>query len=95
MRYKEMKKKAMVMVTVALLAMPSAMGQIIYTEEDEGLHLRDGSSSPSFGIMVPLQNSNLDQWKLGLVPVGDGLLLLAGLGGAYLLKKKMKVKSEK
>lgn len=70
-----------------LLAVQSAIGQIIVLEEDEGLHPRAGSSSSEFGVMVPLQNSNLDQFEMEYVPLGDGLLLLVGLGGGYLLKK--------
>lgn len=86
-----MKKRTIVIITIILMAVQTSMGQIIYTSEDEGTHLRSGSTDVnSFGVMVPLQNSNLDQWKMEIVPLGDGLLLLVGLGGAYLLKKRRK-----
>lgn len=86
-----MRKRTTVFVICILMAVQSVMGQIIYTQEDQGAHLREGGSTPSFGVMVPLQNVQYDQWKLEYVPIGDGLLLLVGLGGAYLLKKKKKV----
>ena len=85
-----MKKRICVIVTVFLMAIQSVMGQIIYTQEDVGTNLRAGAGDPGFGVMVPLQNSDLDQYKENLVPLGDGLLFLAGLGGAYLFKKKKK-----
>ena len=81
-----MRKKTIVIATIILMAVQSAMGQIIYTSEDEGTHLRGGKSS--FGVMVPLQNVQYDQWKFTEVPISDGLLLLVGLGGAYLLRKR-------
>ena len=85
-----MRKRTCVIVIVLLMVAQSVMGQIIYTQEDVGTNLRAGGKSDQFGVMVPLQNSNLDQYQEFYVPLGNGLLLLAGLGGAYLLKKKKK-----
>ena len=82
-----MNKRTIIIATILLMAVQSVMGQIIYTREDQGTHLREGGKG-ELGVMVPLQNVEYDQWKLEYVPVGDGLLLLVGLGGAYLLKKK-------
>lgn len=86
--FKAMNKKLLIILFAIVLSIGSAFGQIIYTDEDQGLHPRAGSSNPDLGVMVPLQNSNLDQWKEEYVPLADGLLLLVGMGGAYLLKKK-------
>ena len=83
-----MNKKLLIILFAIVLSIGSAFGQIIYTDEDQGLHPRSGSSDPGLGVMVPLQNSNLDQWKEEYVPLADGLLLLVGMGGAYLFKKK-------
>lgn len=83
--FQDMKKRTIIIATIILMAIQTAMGQIIYTPEDHGTNLREGGN---FGVMVPLQNTNTDQWKIQYVPVGNGLLLLVGLGGAYLLQKK-------
>lgn len=83
-----MRKRTIVFVAVFLMTVLSVRGQIIYTSEDDGTHLRGGSKDPGFGVMVPLQNLQNDQWIQTTVPLGEGLLLLVGLGGAYLLKKR-------
>lgn len=82
-----MKKRTIIFLATLLLAIGNSFGQIIYTQEDQGTHLRQEKSG-EFGVMVPLQNVNYDQFKMEMVPVGDGILLLLGLGGAYLLKKR-------
>lgn len=88
-----MKKLCSILVIILSLNITPLFGQMILTEEDAGLNPRAGSSDPSsFGVMVPIQNVNYDQWEY--LPLGNGLLLLAGLGGAYLLKKKRSQKTE-
>ena len=76
-----MKKRTLVIVTILLLAVKSMSGQIIFTEEDQSINRTEG-----FGVMVPMQNTNLDQYTLEVVPLGDAWLLLVGLGGAYLIR---------
>lgn len=76
-----MKKRTFVIVTILLLAVKSMSGQIIFTEEDQSINRTEG-----FGVMVPMQNTNLDQYTLEVVPLGDAWLLLVGLGGAYLIR---------
>ena len=83
-----MKKRTIVITALLLMFVGVSFGQIIYTDEDQGTHLRQTDESGSFGVMVPLQNVNYDQWKMMMAPMGDGLLVLIGLGGAYLLKKR-------
>ena len=75
-----------------LLAVSTAFGQIVLTAEDQGLNPRVGSSSPELGVMVPMQNTNLDQYTEGLVPLGEGWLLLAFLGAAWGTGKKLRDK---
>lgn len=86
--FRIMRKRTIIFVSIILMAIQTAMGQIIYTQEDQGTHLREGGSTPDFNVMVPLQNVNMDQFKTSSIPLSDGVLLLVGLGGAYLLKKK-------
>jgi hypothetical protein len=83
-----MKKRTIIFLALLLLAIGNSFGQIVFTSEDQGTHLRQQTEGGTFGVMVPLQNVNYDQFKLEMVPVGDGILLLLGLGGTYLLKKR-------
>lgn len=82
-----MKKRCYILIII-LLGFTPLFGQMILTSEDAGLNSRSGSSSTDLGVMVPMQNSNLDQFQQSYVPLTEGLVLLAGLGGMYLLKKK-------
>lgn len=83
-----MKKRTIIFLALLLLAIGNSFGQIVYTPEDQGTHLRQQTEGGTLGVMVPLQNVTYDQFKLEMVPVGNGILLLLGLGGAYLLKKR-------
>ena len=89
--YRDMKKLCCVILITLSLSFTPLFGQMILTEEDAGLNPRAGSST-SFGVMVPIQNVNYDQWEY--LPLGNGALLLVGLAGGYLLKKNRRRKSE-
>lgn len=79
-----MRKRFFVILTALLMGMVSAQGQIVYIEdEDQGHHPRGVVESP-VNIIVPMQDINTDQY----LPLGEGWLLLVGLGGCYLLKKR-------
>lgn len=80
-----MKQRIIVVAAMLLMAVGSSFGQIILTSEDPSGHRVEDEN---FTTMVPLQNVNIDQYQLNAVPLGSGWLLLAGLGGAYLLKKR-------
>lgn len=87
-----MKKLCFILVIILSLNITPLLGQMILTEEDAGLNPRAEAAMPTPDIMVPLQNVDYDQWVY--VPLGNGLLLLVGLGGAYFLKKKSSHKTE-
>ncbi len=70
------------------MACGPAMSQIFIMDDD--VNNRGELPSGSFGVMVPEQNVNYDQF----VPVDGGVLLLAGLAGAYLFGKRRKHKNE-
>lgn len=85
---KYMRNKIVAILTVLLFTTGITQAQVFIMDEDLGDNSRIGGSS--FVIPpVPYQGADLDEY----VPLEEGLLLLAGLGGAYLLKKRKKEKS--
>lgn len=86
----KMKKSIVIIITALLIGCFKPLSaQIIYTEEDAGLNPR-AQAQGDFNVMVPMQGVSVDQWKI--TPLGNGFLLLAGMGGAYLLMRKRKEK---
>ena len=79
-----MKKLIIAITAVLTLATAPAMAQVFL--DDEAAHSdRLGNDAPNYPY-VPEQNVNYDQYA----PVGGGVLLLAGLAGAYLVGKRRK-----
>ncbi len=68
-----------------MLAVGPAIGQVIITEGDNN-HNRGEQNAEEVSVMVPGQGLDVDQWKIA--PLGNGVLLLAGLGAAYLLRRR-------
>ena len=84
-----MKKRIIAITTLMLMAVVPAMSQVFVLEEDEWNNNKRGRLSENdFGVMVPRENVEYDQWKQA--PAGEGIMLLAGLAGAYLLGKRKK-----
>ena len=81
-----MKKKLIAIVAVLLMTVGSAFSQVILTDEDVNHNRAQGTIPENFGVMVAGQGLAMDQYKY--TPLGSGVLLLAGLGAAYLIKKK-------
>ena len=82
-----MKKRILTIVAALTMAITPAMAQI-FIEDDEWSDNRVQKSEEEFGVMVPKENVDYDQWKY--TPVGEGVVLLAGLGLAYLVGKRKK-----
>ena len=80
-----MKKLIMTIAIATMMAVP-AMAQIFLDDEDLNNRGNGASTTEGLGVMVPEQNVTYDQY----VPVGEGILLLAGLAGAYLVGKRKK-----
>jgi len=83
-------------VTMAFMGMMAltlcpvrVMSQVFLTQEDMENSLR-AQAPEEFVIPVPYEGGDLDQY----LPLGDGLLLLAGLGSCYLLKKRKKERQQ-
>lgn len=83
-----MKKRIFALVTVLFMAVMPAMSQVFLTEEEMWESSRAEVDAEYIGNMVPMEDVVIDQWKH--VPLGNGLLLLAGMGAAYQLGKRKK-----
>ena len=83
---KRMMKKTVVLLTVLFMAVVPLKAQIFIADDEFEGTMRLAESE--YVLVVPNQSSDADQY----LPLGDGVLLLAGLGGAYLLKKRNKKK---
>lgn len=82
-----MKKKIIAIATLMMMAVVPAMSQVFM--DDEELNQNRGEmTDKEFGVMVPKTNVEYDQWKY--TPMGEGIVLLAGLAGAYLIGKRRK-----
>lgn len=79
-----MKKRIITIAALMLMAVVPAMSQVFILEDNEWNNKRTGSDSPN--QWFPEQNVSYDQ----SVPAGEGIMLLAGLAGAYLLGKRKK-----
>ena len=79
-------KKILTIVIVVLLSLTThtAYSQIFLMDFDQGENPR--VESEDMWLIIPIEGLESDQY----VPIGDSILLLAGLGGAYLLAKKKK-----
>lgn len=81
---KMMKRIAMTMMVMMLFASKPLNAQVfILDEEFEG---QERVEYDDWGLIVPYQGGDLDQY----LPLGDGVLALGLLGGAYLLAKRKK-----
>ena len=78
------RKKMMALMAAMLLTAGSCMAQIFITDEDQDG--RKTVSQDEFTVMVPTLDKPNDQY----LPVGSGLLIMTGLGAAYLLGKRRK-----
>ena len=81
----KMKKLVLVLSVLLMVSAPLKAQVFIMDDEYEG-NLRNGESMSDvdWDLLVPNQALDSDQY----LPLGDGWLLLLGLGGAYLLKKR-------
>lgn len=81
-----MKKRILTIVAALMMAITPAMAQVFITDEEAWEHVRSEVDKPTLNVIIPLQDVEYDQY----LPLGDGLLVLAGMGAAYLLGKRKK-----
>ena len=79
---KNMRNKIVVILTVLLFTTGITQAQVFIMDEDVEGNIRLGERE--FVVPVPYQGGDLDEY----VPLDSCWLLLAGMGGAYLLKKR-------
>ncbi|MBQ6101687.1 MAG: hypothetical protein IJK36_08910 [Bacteroidales bacterium] len=82
-----MKKKVLAIAAALMMATAPAMAQVFIMEEDDYNGKRQNTPSGQLSVDLPgIYNSGEDWYT----PVGEGLLVLAGLAGAYLVGKRRK-----
>lgn len=81
-----MKKRIITIAAALMMATAPAMAQVFIMDEDE--YQGNRAAGPGPDAMIPMQNYHNDQY----IPVGEGVFVLAGLAGAYLLGKRRKEK---
>ena len=87
LRIKKTMVVAALMMVLALTMHPVEVRcQIFLTDEDMETNLRDPKDG--FVVPVPYQGGDADEY----LPLGNGVLVLTALGGAYLLSKRKKSK---
>lgn len=79
-----MKKKLLATATVLMMMAAPAMAQVFLDDDDLQGNTRDGNST-SMLVDNPTIYDSGEDWY---VPVGEGIMVLAGLAGAYLLGKR-------
>lgn len=77
------------MMALALLLTPMKGRSQVFLDEEDDDSPRIAVSEVTF-LIVPLQGIDSDQ----TTPLGDGLLLLGGMGAAYLFAKRKKKERE-
>ena len=84
------KRVLMMALLMCLMVSPiltdHAYAQVFISDEE----YNNNRANVTEGELVPILPQNLEVDWIEPAPLGEGLLLLAGLGGAYLLNKKRK-----
>lgn len=79
---KTFKGIVIVIVSLLVLLVGSAKAQIFLQDFDQTDNPR--AKADDYGFIIGIQGTDADQY----LPLGDGLFVLVGLGGAYLLKNR-------
>lgn len=85
---KTIKTITIVVISLLLLVAGAAKAQIFLSDFDQGENPR--VETDEYGLIIGYQGGDLDQY----VPLGDGLLLMVGLGAAYLMSKRNRNREE-
>lgn len=85
-RIKNSIKRFIVVIGLLLVMTCPVQAQVFIMDEDMEGNIRLGETE--FVVPVPYQGTDWDEY----LPLGDGVMLLTALGGAYLLRKRKKSK---
>ena len=83
-KHTAMKKRIVTILLALFMGAVPTMAQVFIMEDDESMSPRDPESAITFNVIVASQDVANDQF----VPLGEGILLLSGLAGAYLLRRR-------
>ena len=84
-----MKKRIIAMAAALMMATAPAMAQVFIMEEDDYNGKRQNTPSGQLSVDLPGIYNSGEDW---FTPVGEGIFVLAGLAGAYLIGKRRKEK---
>ena len=82
-----MKKRIIAIAAALMMATAPAMAQVFIMEEDDYNGKRQNTPSGQLSVDLPGIYNSGEDW---FTPVGEGIFVLAGLAGAYLLGKRRK-----
>ena len=82
-----MKKRIIAIAAALMMATAPAMAQVFIMEEDDYNGMRAGENSSQLSVDLPGIYNSGEDW---FTPVGEGIFVLAGLAGAYLVGKRRK-----
>ena len=82
-----MKKRIIAMAAALMMATAPAMAQVFIMEEDDYNGKRQNTPSGQLSVDLPGIYDSGEDW---FTPVGEGIFVLAGLAGAYLVGKRRK-----
>lgn len=81
-------KKIFATLAMALLLAGPATAQVFLDDDDMNRRGGNGDGNMDIGNIIPEHNVDWDQ--ANYTPLGEGIMLLSVLGGAYLLGKRRK-----
>ena len=82
-----MKKRIITIAAALMMATAPAMAQVFIMEEDDYNGKRQNTPSGQLSVDLPGIYNSGEDW---FTPVGEGIFVLAGLAGAYLVGKRRK-----
>ena len=82
-----MKKRIIAIAAALMMATAPAMAQVFIMEEDDYNGKRQNTPSGQLSVDLPGIYNSGEDW---FTPAGEGIFVLAGLAGAYLVGKRRK-----